>query len=368
LPTHEELRERRARFAGLTRPELAVLTAFTKIDVVSELESSTLLDDPYLVERFLEPYFPVSIARRFSSEIPGHGLRRELIATAIGNAMVDLMGSAFVFALARSHGAEARDVIRAWLFAEGALDLFYEAERLRAGTGEQGAQAETAALLACAHAARRACRWAVENLPPDIALGAAIARFKPPLTQLGTDFETMLLDGERDRFERSYRELRSSVYTEQVAHQLARLSFGDHLLNVLNLSFSRGDSPNRVARAYFGLSKIIEFAPLQDALERVGSEDRWEHRAAEGLATELDQARLALSGAILDYSDDPGAAMARLRQGRERPFDAVANVMGELRAMQSVGLPALQVAIRSVSRLARSVSESRAPEARRKTG
>jgi len=30
LPTHEELRERRARFAGLTRPELAMLTAYTQ--------------------------------------------------------------------------------------------------------------------------------------------------------------------------------------------------------------------------------------------------------------------------------------------------------------------------------------------------
>jgi len=358
LPTHEELHERRARFAGLTRPELAVLTAYTKIDVVAQLESSRLADDPYLAGRFLEPYFPVSIARGFPSEIPNHGLRRELIATTIGNAMVDLMGSTFVFTLSRSHGAEPLDVIRAWLFAEGALDLFEQAQRLRAGAGEQGAQAELAALLACERAARRACRWALENLPSDASLGATIERFKPPLTRLGAEFEAMLADGERDRFERSYRELRSAVYTEQVAHQLARLSFADHLLNILNLSFSSGAALHQVARVYFGLSRIIEFAPLQDALERIGSEDRWEHRAAEGLASELDQARLTLSAALLDYSDDPDGAIGRLRQGRERVFDAAASVMGELRTMQSVGLPALQVAIRSVSRLARSVSDS----------
>ena len=34
LPTREALRERRARFAGLTRPELALVTAYTKIDLV----------------------------------------------------------------------------------------------------------------------------------------------------------------------------------------------------------------------------------------------------------------------------------------------------------------------------------------------
>ncbi|HJU29770.1 MAG TPA: NAD-glutamate dehydrogenase domain-containing protein, partial [Candidatus Binataceae bacterium] len=42
LPTHEELRERRSRFAGLTRPELAVLTAYTKIDLSMRLQDGAL--------------------------------------------------------------------------------------------------------------------------------------------------------------------------------------------------------------------------------------------------------------------------------------------------------------------------------------
>ncbi|MGH7906291.1 MAG: NAD-glutamate dehydrogenase domain-containing protein, partial [Candidatus Binataceae bacterium] len=38
FPTAEELRQRRASFPGLTRPELAVVTAYTKIDLVARLE------------------------------------------------------------------------------------------------------------------------------------------------------------------------------------------------------------------------------------------------------------------------------------------------------------------------------------------
>src|SRR5580704_12877062 len=37
MPTHEELRDRRARFPGLPRPELAMLTAYTKIDLRARL-------------------------------------------------------------------------------------------------------------------------------------------------------------------------------------------------------------------------------------------------------------------------------------------------------------------------------------------
>ncbi len=357
LPSHEELRDRRGRFAGLTRPELAVLSAYTKIDLFTQLESCALPGDAYLTERFLVPYFPASIAREFAAEIPRHGLRRELIVTRLVNELVDLMGASFVFRLTRSHGARTEDAVRAWIFAEGVLDLVDEAEGLRAGAGEQGAEAELAALLALEGAARRACGWAIAGLEADVSLGDAIGRFKPGFQSLCGEFETMLADDERERFERSYRELRSTVYTEQVAHRLARLSFADHLLNVLSLSFAHGATPVDCARAYFALSRIIEFATLERALEAIGTEDRWARRAAEDLGGDLRNARLALCRAVLvDREVAPAEAVRALRSGRERLFDTMAEVMNDLRTLPTVGLPVLEVAIRALTRLARAAS------------
>jgi len=54
-------------------PELAVLSAYTKIDMSAQLQACTLLNDPYLSERFLVPYFPASIVREFAEEIRGTG-------------------------------------------------------------------------------------------------------------------------------------------------------------------------------------------------------------------------------------------------------------------------------------------------------
>ena len=71
LPTREALSERHARFAGLTRPELAVLIAYTKLDLSQRLETSAVVSDPYLVERYLVPYFPPSISQRFAGRDPG---------------------------------------------------------------------------------------------------------------------------------------------------------------------------------------------------------------------------------------------------------------------------------------------------------
>ena len=167
----------------------------------------------------------------------------------------------------------------------------------------------------------------------------------------------MLADDERERFEASYRELRAAVQTEQVAHQLARLGFADHLLNVLSLSFAHGAAPADCARAYFALGQIIEFATLEKALEAIGTDDRWERRAAEDLGADLRNARLALCRAVLVHREVPPAEAVRaLRRGRERLFDAMAEVMNDLRTLPTVGLPALEVAIRALTRLADAAS------------
>jgi glutamate dehydrogenase len=353
LPTHEELRDRRARFPGLTRPELAMLTAYTKIDLRARLGQLPLVDEPYLVDRVLRPYFPLSIANAFPSEIPHHGLRREIVATRIVNQMVDLMGSVFVFNLERDHGIETEEALRAWLTTAGVLELPGRAAELKLNAAELTAEAETGAFLGLERAARRACTWAIAHADRGEPLGVTVGRFEPALRQLAGQFEVYLAGGERERFERSYRDLRAAVHQEQLALELARLSFADHLLNILSLAFLRGDDPAIVARVYFALSERIEFAALEGAIDAISSDDRWERRAARDLAAELAWARVQLCRQVLDSAVDGAQTPIKLSMpGRERRAAEVDRLMGDLRTLTSIGLPPLQVTVRALSRLA----------------
>jgi glutamate dehydrogenase len=354
LPPSEELRERRSRYAGLTRPELAVLTAYTKIDLTDRLESTPLVDDAYLIDRFLRPYFPSSVAAAFAQDIPRHGLRRELIATRMVNELVDLMGSTFVFNLMRDFGVEANEAVRAWLIAAGVLDLHARADNLKADAAELTADAEMGAFFGLERAARRACGWALGYLDATaMPIADIVERFKPAFEKLAGQFESMLTGGERDRFEQTYRELRSAVYEEHLAHELARLSFAGHLLNVLSLSFSRKIEAADAARVYFALSERLEFAMIEGAIDAISSDDRWERRAARDLSAELYWARMQLCCVLLDQATDGARPLAqRIALGRERRAAEVEQLMADLRSLQSIGLPPLQVTVRALSRLA----------------
>jgi len=167
----------------------------------------------------------------------------------------------------------------------------------------------------------------------------------------------MLADSERDRFERIYRDLRIDVADGELAHSLARLSFADHLLSLLSLSFSREVDPAKTAEAYFRLAANLNFAILQDALNSIGDEDRWERRAAYELAIELRAARLALTCAVLDNqaehpAQDVETSIDELKHNRESRFAEVTRLFDELKTAQPPTLPAIHVTIRALSRLA----------------
>ena len=256
LPTREALHERRSRYPGLTRPELALVTAYTKIDLAARIETSAFVDDPYLIDRFLKPYFPPSIADNFGAEVTHHRLRRELIATRAINELVDLEGSTFVFSFARDCGVSAEDAVRAWVIASDVLSIHQSAEELKRTPSITAIGDDLGAFLALERASRSATGWALTQAEPASSIGAVITHFKPAFDSLFEQFETMLVSAERDRFERTYRDLRNVVADGELAHALARLAFADHILSVLSLSFARAIEIPVAARAYFGLSAL----------------------------------------------------------------------------------------------------------------
>jgi glutamate dehydrogenase len=354
VPSHEDLREPNPVQAGLTRPELSVLTAYTKIDLALRLASTPLAEDPYLVDRFLRPYFPPQISSRFSSELAQHGLRHELLATSIVNEMIDLVGSLFLFDLMRDYDVVEDEAMRAFLIAEGVLDIRARAANLKEQAEELTAEAEIGAFMGLERTLHHGCSWALTSSLEPVSLGEVVGHFGPAFNQLEIQFETALKGGELARFERTYRDLRTAVQHEKLALDLTRLSFAQHLLNVLTLSFSLARDPLEVAQNYFGLSERLEFAMLEGALDEVRTDNRWERRAASDLAAELVWARMQLCRLSLTRAGDSRPLQARLAQGRERRAAEVERLMREIRALPALELPAVQVAVRGLARLAAS--------------
>ena len=64
LPDDKKLTERKAAGEGLTRPELAILLAYTKIYIKHEILNSDLPEDPFL-HHIVETAFPASLKKKY---------------------------------------------------------------------------------------------------------------------------------------------------------------------------------------------------------------------------------------------------------------------------------------------------------------
>jgi len=134
IPNEGDLLRLRESGTSLTRPQLAVLLAYAKIDAYAKVLATDLPDDPNL-ERFLTDYFPPEVSSRFAPDIKDHALRREIIASAVVNSCINAMGVSFFHGLARRKGFTFDEMLRAFVIAIALADadtFFHAMDRLYA--------------------------------------------------------------------------------------------------------------------------------------------------------------------------------------------------------------------------------------------
>ena len=122
LPDDMEIGERRKRGQGLTRPELAVLLAYAKLTLYSDLLESSVPDDPYL-GRELTRYFPSQLVERYPDALEKHRLRREIISTQLTISMINRGGPSFAVRIGDQTGASAPTIAAAFFVVRNSYDM-----------------------------------------------------------------------------------------------------------------------------------------------------------------------------------------------------------------------------------------------------
>jgi glutamate dehydrogenase len=141
LPSAEALRRLREGGEGLSRPELAVLMAYAKLDLFDAIVASPAPDDPTF-EALLADYFPDDL-RAFATARRRHRLRREIIATQLSNRLVNMTGASFAVLKRDSEGVDAGLLCQGFEAAFGAFRLGDLIGRINSLDGAIPAEAQT---------------------------------------------------------------------------------------------------------------------------------------------------------------------------------------------------------------------------------
>ena len=351
LPTDKQIAERQASGTGLTMPEFAVLLAYTKNANIDLITDSTLPDDPYLRPE-LHSYFPAPLRERFAVQIDRHRLRREIVATQVGNQMVNISGISFDHRVAEDTGAGVVEITRAWLAVRdvfGAAELWEQIDSLAAPGELSGVRVDVQLelFLELRRMLERAVLWTLRHRRPPVDIAAVVEQFCTPMVALAEHFDEVLSGRMRDQVFAVEASRLAAGVPEQLAQRSAAWPLLHTGFDIVELAQREGADPVEVARRYWAMFDTVEVGWLWEAIGALPRSDRWQTQARSALRDDL----LAV---LADLTADARAlgSVASWRSTNERAIARTGAMFTEIRRAERFDITVLSVALRQLRNLA----------------
>ena len=347
LPDDAAVAARQAAGGGLTRPELAVLLAYAKSVLYSDLLETDLPEDRHFIVD-LTKYFPRAVRRPFADAIAKHRLRREIIATSIANSMVNRMGINFVSDIQEDTEVGVGAIARAYAVSREAFEIRHLWAEIELLDGRVPARLQLSMLLAINELVRRTTIWFLRTLPGTINLETAIAAYGPGIATLAQQIGTLASGPIREQMDARARELTDQGVPAALAASVAALDPLAAALDLVEAGKAAGRSIADAAQVYFALGDRLGLDWLRRAAGQVQPADYWQRLAMNAAVEDLDVQQRLLTGAVLNGANGAAAleAVAGWEQRQGAVLGRVGRVVAEFTAAGSIDLARLAIATR----------------------
>jgi glutamate dehydrogenase len=351
LPADDELTERREAGAGLTRPELAILLAYSKIWLNTHLLDSDVPEDPYLSTE-LERYFPAPVRRRFARAIPRHRLRREIIATAITNSLINRMGPTFVPRAQEDTGAEPAQIARAYTAAREIFEMRTIWTRIEDLDNKVPAKVQYTAAFETSRLLRHATYWLLARRRA-LKVDTAVAEFRAGVHELESRIGHVLCGSWREHFEQVRKQHLEAGLTPELAARVASLEAHNASLDIVELAGSQRIAVTEAARLYFEAGARTGLDWLRQQIDRLPVEGPWQATARTGLRDAALRLHRKLAERVLSRGGR-GSAEERVSAWQEAAGKELTHwqrTLADMRAAGAADFATLTVGVESLRKL-----------------
>ena len=302
LPDDLKLAEMKAAGQALTRPELAVLTAYSKIELFDDVVASDAPDDPFF-HRTLVRYFPEPLAK-FEADMERHRLKREIISTVLSNDIVNMCGPTFPERLRLSAQCDTSALVIAFEAARQVFRLDQAWDEVSALDLKVPADAQIALYREIATVLRRQTFWLARRATrAGASVDGLIAAYRPAADTLRAAGGAVL-----SRFEQARLEARIEAFTSygapaDIARNLAMLRPLVATADIGDLAREANWPEPAMATLYHQVGAAFDFDRLRAAAGAVPSADHFDRLAVRRMIEDLMNEQLALTRAVARSTD-----------------------------------------------------------------
>ena len=352
LPNDEEIAERRAAGRGLSRPELSVLLSYTKIDIYFSLLDSDVPEDPYL-GRELEDYFPMPLQKRYRNLMPQHRLRREIIATAITNSLVNRMGPTFTHRMLEETGASTADIARAYTIAREVYDARTVWNAIESLDNKIPASIQLTMIFQVGRLLKHAAHWLLQRPNRSLNIADAVERFAPGMQTLIDCITDVLGPVEVEQFGETMQQYMDLGVPDLLAKRIAALYPLYSGMDIIDVAGDCKLGVDDTATAYFLLENRLEILWLRDEINRLPVDGHWQAIARGSLRDNL----------YTIQRDITALALAKHRKGsvtetiekwlkeRDQRMQHCKRVLNDMRTSDGLDFATASVAVQEIRKL-----------------
>jgi glutamate dehydrogenase len=302
LPDDLKLAEMKASGSPLSRPELAVLTAYSKLELFDEIVASGAPDDAFFKQTLVR-YFPGPLAK-FEADMQRHRLKREIISTILSNEIVNMCGPTFPERLRLSAQCDTGAMVIAFEAARQIFRLDEAWDAVSALDGKIPAEAQTALYQEISTVLRRQTFWLAKRAAREGAtVDGLIAAYRPAADALRAAGGSVLSRFEDGRLEARVQSFVGLGASDAMARDFAMLRPLVATADVGDLAREAGWPEPAMAMLYHQVGAAFDFDRLRAAAGNVPSADHFDRLAVRRLIEDLMAEQMTLTRAVAKASN-----------------------------------------------------------------
>lgn len=352
IPDDEEIAERLAEGRGLTRPELSVLLAYSKMVLKDDLVHDEITNNPYH-DQLLIDAFPEKLRSNYQVEMQSHPLRAEIIATKLANKIGNDMGFNFVNRMQEETGASVAEIANCYTIASAVFEMEGFWKQIEVLDNKISTAIQTEMLFQYRRTVRRATRWFLRHRNKALSIEQSIALYQPTFATLSANLADFMVKEEIEGLQRVSGDLVKAGVPKAIAIRISQLSTLFSTMDIAEVANEDGRTIEQVAHLYFKLGVRLELHWFLDQITRQAVANHWQALARASFREELDWQQRSLTSVVLRCECD--AKVEDLEQlledwivTNEQPLERWKHILSDFKVGQTHDFAKFSVALREL--------------------
>ena len=267
----------------ISRPELAVLMAASKMYLTQQIQDQTALLHDECCECYLRAYFPDQIVEQFANYLSTHPLADEIKATIVSNKIINQAGCGFLTLDSDSENTNILDYAGSYL----AFDRVLEGDSLRQGIyaldNKMMADKQYHLLLQLEKKLAGFCRWALlhnKKIRPDAQTINCYSRYLK-------DFENYFNQQDSNFVKKQLEQYHQDGAPEELAQRMVFIASLDDFPFIVSLAAETATDFVTVFKLFNEITRYLGLDEIYDQLGKMPSHDYWEQKVSANLQADI---------------------------------------------------------------------------------